>query len=100
MERRSEKRVRWLGEAIVEGLAGGLAHDSRIADLSVGGAFVEAVTVASPGETVRLTFQIGTTPIQVNGEVRYAEPRIGMGVRFVDLAADSRKAIETIVAQS
>jgi hypothetical protein len=100
MERRSDKRVQYRSEVNVEGFGGELAKASRICDLSVSGAFIEAFTVAPEGTRLHLEFAIGESRVQGTAEVRYSVPQIGMGVRFLDLGDEERKAIEALVGAS
>lgn len=96
-ERRGAKRITYFCEAKLEGMD--VAHASvRLADLSVNGAFVDTRSVLPAGAVTRLRFTIGAREISVSAEVRYSMPGMGMGLRFLDLAAADREVIERLVA--
>ena len=58
----------------------------RVSDLSVGGCFVDTVTEAFKGETVKLQILLPTNEwLELQGVVMHHHPRFGFGLRFVDL---------------
>ena len=57
----------------------------RVTDLSVGGCFVESVTLPAVGQVVIVWLSIGAGQIQVPGEVMYCEANHGFAVRFVEV---------------
>jgi c-di-GMP-binding flagellar brake protein YcgR len=68
--------------------------------LSVGGIFI-TTTHTLPVDTkiyMRIQFdQQGEEYINVEGVVRYVQPKRGMGVKFINLREEDRKLIETRV---
>src|SRR4029077_3356002 len=50
-----------------------------------------------PGTLFRVRFQLDPPPIAARAQVHYVQPRIGMGVEFVDLAAEGRARIRELV---
>jgi PilZ domain len=62
--------------------AAGASTVSRVRDLSVGGVFVSTPTPAPVGTTVKLLFALPEGEVRVEGIVRYADPKKGMGVEF------------------
>ena len=93
-EHRLSKRVVYYAEATIEGLDAGQA---RVSDLSTSGAFVDSRVVLAPGTITKLTFRIRDREIKVTVTIRYAIPDIGMGVHFLNLAADDQALIEEVV---
>ncbi len=93
-EHRRSKRVIYYAEVTIEGLD---SAQARISDLSTSGAFVDTRTTLPPGAVTKLAFRIRDREIQVTAAVRYAIPDIGMGVHFLNLAAEDRALIEDII---
>ena len=97
-EKRQAKRVAFFCEAQLEGIDVSRAN-VRIADLSVDGAFVDAMTVLPPGTIAQLRFSVEARELALVAEVRYSMPGMGMGVRFLDVSEADRSALEAIVAE-
>lgn len=94
-EKRSAVRVAYVSEVQCEGA--GIRLTARTADISTSGVFVHSKICCEAGTILTLRFTVGSTQIEANGEVCYSLPLIGMGVRFLDLKADYRAAIEQMV---
>jgi hypothetical protein len=69
----------------------------RFADISAGGMFIDVYDPLPPGTLFRLRFQLDPPPIAARAQVHYVQPRIGMGVEFVELAQEDRERIREIV---
>jgi PilZ domain-containing protein len=69
----------------------------RFADISAGGMFIDVYDPLPPGTVIRLRFQLDPPPIAATAQVHYVQPRIGMGVEFVELAEDDRHRIRDLV---
>ena len=96
-ERRTARRIPFFTEASLEGMDVSRT-DVRIADLSVIGAFVDTRMQLPAGSTARLQFSMGEKRVAVTVQVRYSVPPIGIGLSFLDLSEEDRKAIEEFVA--
>jgi hypothetical protein len=96
VDRRNHYRLTYYCEAQLEGLDVGRVP-CRLADISVGGAFIEARTVLPVGARAAIRFSLGGREIVAVGEVRYSAPGIGMGLRFIDLPETEEMAIRTFV---
>jgi hypothetical protein len=97
-DRRQHKRTTYYCEARIEGLD--VARGAcRLADISAGGAFVEARTVLPPGTRTRVRFELLGQQISALAEVRYCEPGIGMGIRFLDLSPPDRATIDRFLRE-
>jgi DNA-binding response OmpR family regulator len=94
--RRASVRVPYLCEVECLGIDFGSVIQ-RINDLSTGGVFIDAAKPFPVGSSFSLKFRVPDKEIRVTGEVRYSMPRIGMGVHFLDLGADDRVAIQSVV---
>lgn len=55
---------------------------SRVRDLSIGGVFVSTQAPPPVGTTVKLLFALPEGEVRVEGIVRYADSKKGMGVEF------------------
>jgi len=97
--RRGTTRVGCFAEAEIEGIDVGNRLQLRLADLSGGGAFVDARTVLPAGTITQLRFTVLGRAISVRAEVRYSVPSFGMGVRFLDLLPEDRAFIEQFISQ-
>ncbi len=73
--------------------------NTRLADLSTGGAFVESVNELPVGTALTLNFQVGERTIHVSGQIVQTMPQFGFGVRFTDLSPEDKTAIAALVAQ-
>jgi PilZ domain len=60
----------------------GASTVSRVRDLSVGGVFVSTPAPPPVGATVKLLFVLPEGEVRIEGIVRYAESKKGMGVEF------------------
>jgi hypothetical protein len=95
-ERRSQRRVPALIDVVWAGSAG--KREARTSDLSTGGCFVDTVGQTEVGEVLDLRLKLpGGEWIDVEGEVTYAYPNIGFGVRFTRVAEADQKKIEWLV---
>ena len=95
-ERRRFVRQPYFCEARLEGLDVARVP-CRLADISVGGVFVEARTLLPVGARTRLRFHLGNREVATTAEVRYTSPGIGMGLRFLDLQPADRASILAFV---
>ena len=65
-------------------------------DLSSSGMFINTHRTFPEGAVLNLRFRLAITnaEVQTRCEVRYCLPGVGVGVEFVGLGSDARKAIE------
>ena len=68
----------------------------RAPDLSLHGMFINTRTEYPEGAVLKLRFRLVRTGIliETRGEVRYCLKGVGVGVEFVDISPDIRRAIE------
>jgi hypothetical protein len=81
-DRRAHPRVKGPFEGFWDG---SVTQVGRIVDLSVGGCFVESVTLPSTGRVVTVSLAVTGGQINLSAEVLYVEPALGFAVRFVDM---------------
>ncbi len=101
LERRSAKRISFRSEVECTGSGDSSPLNPRISDLSVTGAFIDSLAEVPAGSRLNLKFPLPTGMlVSVNAEVVHSMPNFGMGVRFLDLADEQRRAIETLIEES
>jgi len=99
-EKRGAKRISFPCEVECTG-AGANPLNPRISDLSVTGAFLDAMVEMPAGARMNLKFTLpGGTVLAVAAEVVHSMPHFGMGVRFVGLTDEQRRAIERVIEAS
>lgn len=95
-ERRREDRVRLPLEARYEGMSG--KFNARVYDISSGGCYIESVSPALDGETLRLEIQLPSERWMVlRGEVVHHEPGMGFALRFGEQSESERDVIAELV---
>ncbi len=96
-EKRKDKRVSLLQEIECIGVEG--RFRKRLADISVGGMFIDSLTAFPSGEVITLSFRLphSDEPIEVTAKVVYVQERIGTGVQFLDLKSEDREKIQEFV---
>jgi PilZ domain-containing protein len=98
-DKRHSKRRMIIVEVRYEG--GGLRGQTRIADMSETGVYVDVMTPLPIGVPLQLEFRLpGGHEIRAEGIVVRSEPRIGMAIRFTQIALEDQQQIaETIARQ-
>jgi len=71
-------------------------------DLSASGMFINTIRAFPEGAVLNLRFRLAVTNalVETRGEVRHCLPGVGVGVEFVGLAPEARKAIERELAKN
>jgi hypothetical protein len=101
LEQRSAPRVDIFRE--VACASGSTIVRSQVADLSVGGMFVDTTCTPFPvgrRVVVHLSLRPEDAPLALDAEVGYVQEGIGMGVRFFHLAEVDREAIAAFVDEA
>ncbi|MCA1814937.1 MAG: PilZ domain-containing protein [Acidobacteria bacterium] len=94
--RRRHPRVGIPLEARWEGQSG--KHAARVAEISLGGCYVESIGQVTKGE--RITFQVQTPRgrwLLLHGEIVYHDENMGFGVRFLPLAPPTERRLAEII---
>jgi uncharacterized protein (TIGR02266 family) len=72
----------------------GVRAETRISDISETGVFVDAMTPVPVGAVLKLSFTLPNGRfIEVEGRVAHSQPRIGMGVEFINLKPEDAQSI-------
>lgn len=95
-DRREAKRISHICEVECEAL-GLHPVTTRLNDLSLTGAFIDAMNCYSPGTILKLRFRVSNILIETTAEVRYSLRKVGMGVRFVELKPDQVALLESLI---
>lgn len=74
-------------------------HAARVADLSIGGAFIVVDPLPPFGSAVRLRFEIAGQCLELDGVVRWTKPR-GVGLQFGVLGARETYLISELTANA
>jgi hypothetical protein len=99
-EQRRHVRVDLFQEVVCED--GGVEARSGVADISVGGMFVDMPHAWFPSGsriTARFALRAGEPQIVVDADVHYVQHGIGMGIRFVDLRGEDHVRIADFVEE-
>ena len=74
----------------------------RAPDISADGMFINTAQRFPEGAVLRIRFRLSRANrvITARGEVRYCLPGVGVGVEFIGLPEDDRRAIEEESAES
>ena len=95
-ERREAKRISYICE--VECAGAGISRlATRITDLSTTGAFIDSMVNYAPGTQLTLKFRVKDVLVETQCEVRYSLKQMGMGVRFVNIPAQSQAMLEHLI---
>jgi uncharacterized protein (TIGR02266 family) len=78
-------------------------YSAQTRDISIGGLFIETDVALPIGTRLRVDLKFLKTLLQAEAEVAWVltgpgDAAVGMGVRFVALAAPAKKAIEDFMA--
>ncbi|HEX5214381.1 MAG TPA: PilZ domain-containing protein [Vicinamibacterales bacterium] len=96
-ERRQHPRVARPFEGTWTSRSG--ATRCRIADISIGGCFVQTLALPVAGETTVLTVAIGEShAITFTGKVVYVDPGMGFAVQFTPLEAEHADELRRLLA--
>src|SRR5215471_5934379 len=91
-ERRQHDRSRLIVDVHFDGgESTGIASGK---DISLGGLYMSTQTDIPVGATLALRIPVADDHVVVKGEVVYANPGKGVGVKFRDLSEDARRALE------
>ena len=70
-------------------------------DVSLGGCYIESLNPVTVGQVLNLGLRLPSNEIlPVRCEVRYHQPTIGFGIKFVQLSSLQHDALKRLVAYS
>jgi hypothetical protein len=82
---------------VVAWQAGGRRSSSRVRDLSLGGTYIWHTDPPDPGTALQLLFDAPDGEVRVSAQVRYVQPRGGMGVEFVGMDFAARRRLSLML---
>ena len=92
IEQRAEPRTNICLDANWDGRSGN--YYARTTDLSESGCYIDSLGSVTVGEVLGFEIQLpGGEWLYLEGEVMHATPRLGFGVRFIDLDAEEVEKI-------
>lgn len=95
-ERRKHRRFACPLDGSWRGGSGGAT--CRIADISLGGCFVQTLSSPVPGERTVVTIAgLDGQPLSLPGVVIYPERGLGFAVRFVDVPPEAKARLEALI---
>ena len=97
IERRIQRRSDVCLDAIWDG--GRSNSTARVADLSEGGCYIDSIADVTEGEILRLKIKMPSGDwLDLVGVVAHAFPRLGFGLRFINLDDEKRSKLESVLA--
>jgi Tfp pilus assembly protein PilZ len=95
-ERRTDERVYLTLEARLEGQSGG--YGARIADISLGGCFVDTRAVVSVGDVVTIEIKLPDGRwLTLGGQVAYYQHQVGFSMSFTFLTDEAQRALKQLI---
>jgi len=98
-ERRKNSRVSLYCMVTIEGKNGPRAVSATLADLSLGGCFINCASMPQMGEQFSLSFDALGQPVRASAVVRWLEPGVGFGCQFMRLDLRSSQNLHGIVSR-
>ncbi len=92
-ERRAAPRQHFVAETLIVEVSSGLRLAARSCDLVINGCYVDTLRPFPVGTLVRIRLKKDETTVEVNGNVVYELPGLGMGIAFHDLTPESHAAV-------
>lgn len=94
VDRRAASRQQFVAEAQIVEIKSGLRLSARSCDLVLTGCYVDTLRPFPVGTLVRIRLKKDGTAIEVNGNVVYELPGLGMGIAFHDVTPESRSVMD------
>lgn len=98
VEKRKHPRFRCQNSVEIH-VEGGPSYWGKVADLSLGGCYVETPIPLDPGTKLGVTVWIDQSKVSVQGSVVYRTPGLGIGIRFHELSATDQGIIGSFLGR-
>ena len=73
-------------------------YTAHVSDISIGGCYVDTIVGATVGEVINSKIQTPTGSwIKLQGEIVHYKPRMGFGLRFLDIAAKDQSLLALMI---
>ena len=96
-DRRQYPRFRCAGHVQLSRTQSGPHSWATLADLSLGGCYIDTPVPESIGTKLWLVLRIQENKISATGEVRSCVPALGMGVQFTSFEIGSREVLKQVI---
>jgi hypothetical protein len=93
-ERRLAPRQHFVAEALIVEVMSGVKLSARGCDLVIHGRYVDTLRPFPVGTLVRIRLKKDERIVEVNGNVVYQLPGLGMGIAFHELTPESHAAVD------
>ncbi len=93
-ERRRSERLPFREDILIDG-----TRTSTTMDISEGGLYICAINCYEEDSFIRVSIPLGGEKLTLRMQVRYCQPGIGMGVKFVDLSEAQRARLGQAIAR-
>ncbi len=98
-DRRASERVSLSAIAELVDLGTKQHRTARVADISLHGCYVDAISVYPVGARVRISILHSEVQLDAFGVVTYSLPGMGMGVNFTDLPPEMESVIDHWISE-
>ena len=96
-ERRVCPRFEWSTAANISHLSGGPPAQARLADISLGGCYLDMLAPSSVNTRLHISFEIENERFEAPAEVKFSVPRMGMGLQFISMSDRGRVLLEKLL---
>jgi PilZ domain len=96
IEQRTTARYR-CQNSIEAHVAGGASFWGTVADLSLGGCYVEMPLPLEPGTKLKVGIWFGQTKAWARAQVAHTTPGVGVGLKFIEISDQDRDVIRRFV---
>ena len=93
IENRKHPRI----EVCITARLEGTAAEVRVSDLSEGGCYIDSIAEVVVGGMVNLNILHGGQWVKLSGMIAHHFPRLGFGIRFVNLDAKQQSWISSVI---
>ena len=96
-ERRVYPRFEWSTTANISDLSGGPPAQARLADIGLGGCYLDMLAPSPVNTRVHISLEIEKERFGATAEVKFSAPRMGMGLQFISMSDHGRALLEKLL---
>ena len=96
-ERRVYPRFEWSTTANISDLSGGPPVQARLADIGLGGCYLDMLAPSPVNTRVHISLEIEKERFEATAEVKFSVPRMGMGLQFISMSERGRALLEKLL---
>ena len=96
-ERRVYPRFEWSTTANISDLSGGPSAQARLADIGLGGCYLDMLAPSPVNTRVQISLEIEKERFEATAEVKFSAPRMGMGLQFISMSDRGRALLEKLL---